>query len=168
MKSGADSLRVVLDTNVLFSALAFPKDSPPDRIYRLARERAFAVFLSADILHELERALLEKAAWDLERVYRQRRILKTLASFVKSRRRVSVVKRKDADNRILECALAARAHVLVSGDKRDLLPLKEFRGIPILAPRSFLQLYFPDKNSFTDTGRVREKAVVPFRSRRKK
>jgi predicted nucleic acid-binding protein len=41
------------------------------------------------------------------------------------------------DDRILECALAASAEVIVTGD-RDLLDLGAFRDTPIMTPRQFL------------------------------
>jgi predicted nucleic acid-binding protein len=40
---------------------------------------------------------------------------------------------------VLECALAAKADYIVSGDRRHLLPLKAFRGIPIVSPAEFLR-----------------------------
>jgi len=40
---------------------------------------------------------------------------------------------------VLECALAARADAIVSGDKKHLLALIEFRVIPILGPGDFLR-----------------------------
>ena len=43
----------------------------------------------------------------------------------------------EPDNRILECALAARADTVVTGD-RHLLKLKRFRDILIASPRQFL------------------------------
>lgn len=43
------------------------------------------------------------------------------------------------DEMVLECALAAEADCIVSGDKRHLLALKVFRGIPILSPAEFLR-----------------------------
>lgn len=43
----------------------------------------------------------------------------------------------EPDNRVLECALAARADVIVSGDQH-LLKLQSFRGISIASPRAFL------------------------------
>jgi predicted nucleic acid-binding protein len=42
-----------------------------------------------------------------------------------------------ADDRILKCALEARAQVIITGDD-DLLRLKRFEGIRILTPRAFL------------------------------
>jgi len=43
------------------------------------------------------------------------------------------------DEMVLECALAGEVDYLVSGDKRHLLKLKTFRGIPIVDPVSFLR-----------------------------
>lgn len=42
-----------------------------------------------------------------------------------------------ADDRVLECAVAAQADYIVSGDKH-LLNLRNFGKIPILAPADFL------------------------------
>ena len=43
----------------------------------------------------------------------------------------------DADNRILECALAGRAEAILTGDKA-LLALKSFRNIPVVTLRAYL------------------------------
>jgi predicted nucleic acid-binding protein len=43
------------------------------------------------------------------------------------------------DEMILECALAAEAEMIVSGDKKHLLALRNFRDIPILSPSDFLR-----------------------------
>ena len=44
---------------------------------------------------------------------------------------------QEADNRILECALAGRAEVIVTGDK-GLLRLGTFEGIGIVTLRDYL------------------------------
>ncbi len=43
------------------------------------------------------------------------------------------------DEMVLECALAAEADCIVTGDKKHLLPLRNFRGISILSPADFLK-----------------------------
>lgn len=43
------------------------------------------------------------------------------------------------DEMVLECALAAEAGCIVTGDKKHLLPLRAFRGIPILSPAEFMK-----------------------------
>jgi predicted nucleic acid-binding protein len=54
---------------------------------------------------------------------------------------VSIIKSKDEDNRILECALESKVDYLISGDKRHILPLKEFKGIRIVSVSEFLDKY---------------------------
>lgn len=43
------------------------------------------------------------------------------------------------DEMVLECALAARADFIVSGDKKHLIPLGSFRTIRIVTPADFLR-----------------------------
>jgi predicted nucleic acid-binding protein len=43
------------------------------------------------------------------------------------------------DEKVLECALAAEADVIVTGDKRHLLPLRRFRDVDIVSPSDFLR-----------------------------
>ncbi len=52
---------------------------------------------------------------------------------------LTAVCRDPDDNMVLECALEGRAQYIVSGDK-DLLDLKEFRGIRIVRAAEFLSL----------------------------
>ena len=61
-------------------------------------------------------------------------------------RSVSVIREKDDDNRILECALSARAHYLVSGDRRHLLPLRKFRGVSIVTPAEVMELLLRNRS----------------------
>lgn len=43
-----------------------------------------------------------------------------------------------SDDRILAAAIAGEADLLVSGDRRHLLPLREVEGMPIVRPQDFL------------------------------
>ena len=137
-------LRVVVDANVLFSALAFPKDSPPLNMIELARAGTIDLIGSSFILAELENALRERASWEEERLLMLRKQVKTFLRLTEPTIRLNVIKRIEADNRILECAIEAKADVLVTGNMKDLRPLGSFQGVIILTPREFLATYFPD------------------------
>jgi hypothetical protein len=50
---------------------------------------------------------------------------------------VSIVREDEADNRMLECALAAGADAIVTGD-HHLLELGRFGDVRITTPREFL------------------------------
>jgi hypothetical protein len=59
------------------------------------------------------------------------------AEVVKPKRRLRVVQRDPSDNKFLECAIAGKTPVIISGDK-DLLSLGRYRRIRIQTPAQFL------------------------------
>jgi len=136
-------LRVVVDTNVLFSALAFPAESPPARVFQLVVDGNVLAYGSPFILDELEKNLRTKAGWGDAQLRVLRRRLTLMMKLVVPTSRLSVIKRIEADNRILECAVDARANVLITGNLKDIRPLGAFQGIDIMTPREFLTRYFP-------------------------
>jgi len=52
-----------------------------------------------------------------------------------------VIKEDPPDNKLLECAVEAKADYLISGDNEHLLFLENFEGIKIINPSEFLKLY---------------------------
>ena len=130
--------KVVLDTNIYLSGLIWP-ESLPGQVLKLARKRRIEVFCSRFILDELKKILSIK--FDYSQEFSQRYIEELLkfVKIVKPQVAISVIKEKDDDNRILECALKAKVDVLISGDRKHLLPLKDFRGIKIISAREFLE-----------------------------
>ncbi|HUY53217.1 MAG TPA: putative toxin-antitoxin system toxin component, PIN family, partial [Candidatus Dormibacteraeota bacterium] len=54
---------------------------------------------------------------------------------IRPTQRLKIITRDPDDNKILECALEAKADLIISADK-DLLSLKEWRGIKIIHPSS--------------------------------
>jgi len=136
MLSESRKLRIVIDTNVFISGLNFA--GKPSQILDLFIEEEMEVLVSPFILSELERVLRDKFGWEEERVTRVLNLIKAKAIEIQPRHRLSVIKEKDADNRILECAVEGEADYIISGDKRHILPLKEYLGIMILSPDDFL------------------------------
>ena len=64
------------------------------------------------------------------------RVLAGNSKMVEPKLKLHVVNEDAEDNKILECALAARADIIVSGDKH-LLKLGKFKKTRILSPREF-------------------------------
>jgi len=127
--------RIVADTNVYISALNFAGTA--DEVLALGRAGVIEVFISPPILEEIEGVLLRKFRWTAPRVREAARAIRNFAVLVNPEESVNVVGQDEPDNRILECALAARADLIVTGDQH-LLKLKRFRGILITRPREFL------------------------------
>jgi putative PIN family toxin of toxin-antitoxin system len=132
-------MRIVVDTNVIVSALVF--GGLPRRVFEAVNNGRCEFYYSAEIESETRRVLRDKFGWDEERLDRYLPVLWGLGERVMPQQRVNAVKEDPDDNRILECALAADAAMIVSGDGH-LLKLRKYEGIAILTPRDFLSALF--------------------------
>ena len=129
-------IRVVADTNVYVSAIVF--GGTPEAILVLARAGVVQLFVCPAILAELRSVLSKTFGWPGHRVRDALAEVRAVASRARISVRISGVLAHEADHRILECAAAARADFLVTGDRTHLRPLEAFEGVRIVTPREFL------------------------------
>lgn len=141
MKDAPKRLGVVLDTNVLISALAF--HGMVRRVWGLAQEGKFSVFASPFILGELERNL-RKLRISPDKISELIEDVKTTARVIEPTSTVTAIQKDKTDNHILECALDAKVDVIVTGNMEHVRSLGAFQGIKIMTPREFLDEFFPD------------------------
>jgi putative PIN family toxin of toxin-antitoxin system len=125
---------VVLDSNVYVSAFVFGGN--PRAILEMAEQGLFEVSIAEPIATEVERILTEKFSWPDERVHQTMSYMAEVARLIVPEQTVTACIDPD-DNRVLECALEAHAHVIVTGDAH-LLKLHPYREILILTPKQFL------------------------------
>lgn len=129
--------RIVLDTNVLVSALLF--GGLPAVIVRAMADGALTSITSPPLLTELKRVLISKFDYLPTLAELITTEVRTMSEFVEPTITLDAVSHDPSDNRVLECAVSAHADAIVSGD-RHLLTLNTFRGIPILSPQQFLSM----------------------------
>lgn len=131
-------MKVVFDTNVVASA-SFWRGAPFDCLTAWAQGRCEAVVSPAllaeyhEILEELRLDYPDRTPVEWVNA------LTEAATLVFPADRASGATADPDDEMILECALAAEADFIVSGDKKHLLALRQFRGIPIISPADFLR-----------------------------
>lgn len=131
--------KAVFDTNVYISALGF--GGIPEHLLELATgpARHYELYTSNDILKEIMKVLAsEKFHFSKEEIADAISVIDDAADVISPGIKLNVIKHKP-DNRILECAVKAKADYIVSGDKH-LLGLKEYKGIRSIAPAEFLDL----------------------------
>lgn len=132
-----NSLRIVIDSNILVSRLLLP-DSVPARAVQKAL-RTGQILISDAVLAELA-AVLARPKFDpyVSIADRQEfiRLLGRVAERVRVVYRVHAC-RDPKDNIILEVAVNGAANLIVTGDQ-DLLSLGRYHDIPILTPAAFL------------------------------
>jgi putative PIN family toxin of toxin-antitoxin system len=134
-------LRVLFDTNVLIAA--FISEGVCAKLMRRARKRQFSLVSSPVILQEFQDVLIRKfSATRRESQEALQVIMEAVEAMTQSEQAVTGVCRDPEDDRILGCALAGEADYLVTGDE-DLLVMKQFKAIRIIAPRDF-ELLFED------------------------
>lgn len=132
-------ITAVADTNVYISGILF--GGPCETILGMARAGLIELYHSPAIEREFRRILHQKFRWSELQVQDALTELRTVSYRVLPTLHLSGLVQDDADHRILECAVAAQADYLITGNKRHLQPLKHFRGITIIAPRAFLNLF---------------------------
>ena len=128
-------MKVVFDTNVLVAALVFPGGQGEAALERLVAEQD-ELIISRPIIDELLDVLSRKFSRDAEELAHVAVFLADLGTLVRPRQRLAVVA-DEPDNRILECAVAGNAGVIVTGDKA-LLALRRYQGIQIVSLRDYL------------------------------
>ena len=135
-------IRVVLDTKVWVSI--FIKKTLGREFSKIFEKKDIKIYCSEPLLKEISKVLMYPKIiklLDLARITPKGliRIIAENSIMVKPEERVNVIKEDPEDNRVLECALVAKADFIVSGN-RHLLKLEKFKNIGILTPRKFLEL----------------------------
>ena len=131
--------RIVLDTNVLISAILF--GGHPRQILDRVIAGEIDCSLSFAILDELRDVLQRsKFGFTPEQAITVIDELRSVCEILNPPRRIRTIKVDPDDNRILECAVEAQADYIVSGDAH-LLDLGEYRKISIKRPADFLNAF---------------------------
>ena len=132
-------MRIVLDTNVLISGIFFT--GPPYQILEAWRDGNLQILVSPAILEEYRRVMNELVSqFEAINLDPFLDLLTLRSEIVLAPLMPRIIKEDPSDDKFLECAVAGKAVCIVSGDKH-LLKLSEFRGIRILTPRHFIQMY---------------------------
>jgi putative PIN family toxin of toxin-antitoxin system len=128
-------LRVVLDTNVLVSGLAYP-EGVPGRILSAWQQGSLNLVLSRYILDEIVRVLpkLSRSKRSPAEIRDLADSFMFMAEIVEPGRELEAALRDRKDEPILGTLLAAQADYLITGDK-DLLSLAG--RYPIVTPSAF-------------------------------
>ena len=137
-------ITAVCDTNVYISSL-ISASGPTDEVLALGRAGKMTIAISRPIVTEIRRVLEQKLLVEKNVIDG---VIKEISRFtltVKPEKSVSVIKTNEADNRIIECAIEAKARFIITGDKKHLLSLKRFEGIRIVSPVEFLKAINPDR-----------------------
>jgi hypothetical protein len=131
--------KVVIDTNIFVSSFF---GGNPRKIIDLWKTEKITLCLSSAILEEYIDVLRRIGLKDEDELEE----LLSLFSrgfnilFTTKTPKLRVVKNDPDDDKFIECAVALKADIVVSGD-REVLAVKAYKGIRILTPQEFLKLH---------------------------
>lgn len=134
------ALRLVIDTNILVSA-ALKSDGLQRTTFLLAIRKPGRLYISAAILEEYAE-VLSRPELAIRRGLRLQllQLIKNHAYLVTPSRRIDVTGDPD-DNIFIECADAARADFLVTGNRKHFPAY--WKNTKIVSPREFVSLAAP-------------------------
>jgi len=132
--------RVVLDTNVLISALLFKGEL--SRMVRLWQKGKIVPIISKETFDEL-RTVLEYPKFSLSRAEIKSLIEHEILPFFEVANVSKHVKgacRDPGDDKFISCAISANAECIVTGDK-DLSDLKKYQSVRIIHASNFIKMF---------------------------
>jgi len=130
-------MRIILDTNVFISGIFF--SGPPAQILKEWKKQSLQIILSKQILLEYQRV-----ADELSIKYPQVDIapiieLVTIYGQLIDTKGINIAVCEDPDDdKFIECAIAGKCNIIVSGD-HHLLKLSGYKSIKVLKPLEFLE-----------------------------
>ena len=135
-------MRVVIDINILVSALIVPTGQPA-AVIRMWLDGKFTLLTCATHVDELRATLHKPRVAELIKPYKAGRLVnqvKKLAEDVDPLPRVERSPDPD-DDYLLALSEAGKADYLVTGDKNGLLDLDTHKGTQIISARDFAALF---------------------------
>jgi uncharacterized protein len=134
-------IQVVIDTNVVVSA-NLRDEGLPAAILDLATNKKILMCVSDAVLAEYKEVLNRpRLGLSPRRIARSLAVIRKTSLHVKTIRTITVIEADDPDNRLLECAAAAGADYLVTGNTKH-FP-KTFEATTIITPKRFIDSVFP-------------------------
>lgn len=132
-------MRIILDTNVFISGIFF--SGPPSQILKAWGNQSLQIVLSKQILDEYKRVATELSSKypqidiapiiEMVTIYGQFTDTKGID--------ISICEDPD-DNKFIECAIAGKCNIIVTGDAH-LLKLISYKDVKIIKSRAFIEKY---------------------------
>lgn len=137
-------LRTVFDSNVYVAAALRPGGHADVWLDIAALPRSgLQLVVSEPILAEVREKLIDRFAFPAADVDRFLARVRGIATVVRPAEPVRAVPDDPDDDRIIECALAARAQLIVTVD-HHLLKLNPYQGIGIAHPKELKRIFAGD------------------------
>lgn len=136
--------RVVVDTNIIVSGL-ITTGTPPAKVLDAVHKKKVTLLISDEVVSEYLRVLEYPHIRKYKKITDQT-ITHLTALFINETERVEILTPSTAspdpdDDKFLSLAVEGQADFIITGDKADLLSLKEISGIRIITARQAVEKF---------------------------
>jgi len=131
-------MTVVIDTNVVLSAILF--GGKPKQVLEMALSGSIQLAISESLVNELQ-GVLQRPKFELSAQLIQTVVSEyaSIARWIEPSQHFNVVVDDPSDNQFIDCAVAAKADYLITGDKH-LLNLGTFKMVKIVSVDNFIAI----------------------------
>ncbi len=134
-------IRVVLDTNVLVSAVIMPWRNPSSILHLCLAQKGVRLCASEPVLKEYREVLLRpKFGLDPDLVGALFRRIRSCALVVSPEESMSFLVSDPDDAKFMECAVAAGARFLVTGNRKHFV-VEKYGSTRVVTPAEFVQIF---------------------------
>jgi putative PIN family toxin of toxin-antitoxin system len=130
-------MKIVLDTSTMISATFWRGDSY--KVVKMVSKGKVQTFTSMEVINEFKQVLQEKFVKDETKIKEIVTTMLNISKLIRPIKKYNAVKDDPEDNKVIDCAVEARADYLITKDKH-ILSLGEYKGIKIVTPREFLEI----------------------------
>lgn len=136
--------RLVVDTNIIVSGL-ITSGTPPAKILDAVHNKKVTLLISDEVVSEYLRVLEYPHIRKYKKITDET-ISHLTALFINETERVEILKHitkspDPDDDKFLSLAVEGQADFIITGDKADLLSLKEISGIKIITARDAVEKF---------------------------
>ncbi len=137
--------RVVVDTNLIISGTT-TSGTIPSELIESWRDDEYILVTSPQIVEEVKEVMnrpkiKKRFSFTSREIDKFIENLTTKAFVTPGILEVNVIKNDPDDNKFIACAIEGSAGYIISGDKKHVLSLGDYRGIKIVTARTFLEEY---------------------------
>ncbi|MDP5140098.1 MAG: putative toxin-antitoxin system toxin component, PIN family [Spirosomaceae bacterium] len=137
-----DKQRIILDTNVIVSAL-ISNSAPTDVLYDIVLKNKVNLCLSAEVYDEYV-SVLNRDKFSRFKNFKENAVIvlkefDSIGQYYKTSQAVDLIS-DESDNRFLELALESSANYIITGNTQD-FDFGTFQGTKIVTPRQYWEIH---------------------------
>jgi len=136
-------ITAVIDINVFISGTSVSSQAYPGQIINLWQNNYFKLAISEPILTRMSEVYKYPKVKQLTKIFDDTEIdeliyyIRKTATIITTLPRINISPDPE-DNSLFSCAIGANADYIVSGDKKHVLSIQNYKGIQILSPKDFV------------------------------